>query len=179
MWVSRKKENFCREKRVAHRNQECISWYDASHSFWSASRNLWQSLSESIVVFIKSLVLLKQSLSKMRRLRSIKKWALKRVRSFLIFYVAWNSNEELARYFRNALVLPESPAKSTKALKVFITAIFKHENSMRTSETIPCFFSFLVFFPSVLSQQQEHIAARLYCPRFNLEKINSYELKVH
>ena len=83
-----------------------ISWWNASHSFWSVRRNLWRSLSESIGVFMTSLVQTTKtkSLLKMRGLRSIKKWALKRVRSFLISYVEWNLNEELARYFTNALV---------------------------------------------------------------------------
>ena len=33
-----KKRNFYREKRVAHRKQASISWWDASHSFSSVSR---------------------------------------------------------------------------------------------------------------------------------------------
>ena len=40
-------------------------------------------------------------------LQSIKKLALKRVRSFLVYYVKLNSNEKLAKYFANALVLSD------------------------------------------------------------------------
>ena len=107
MCVLRKRETFCREKRVAHRKQANISWSNASHSFWSMSRNLWQSLSESIGVFMKRLVQATKtkSLFKIRGLWSIKKWDLKKVRSFLISYVAWNSNAELLKYFRKGLVL--------------------------------------------------------------------------
>ena len=50
------KENFFRDKRVAHRKQARISWWEANHSFWSVSRNLWHSLPENIGVFIKSWV---------------------------------------------------------------------------------------------------------------------------
>ena len=116
MWVLRKRENFCREKRVARRKQASILWWDSSDSFWSVSRNLWQSLSENISIFMKSLVqsTKAKSLLKMRGLRSINKWALKRVRSFLIFYVAWNSNEELARCFKNTLVLSDRKSLQPK-----------------------------------------------------------------
>ena len=157
MCVLRKKETFCREKRVAHRKQANISWSYASHSFWSMSGNLWQSLSESIGVFMKRLVQATKtkSLFKIRGLWSIKKWDLKKVRSFLISYVAWNSNEELAKYFRKGLVLPESPTKRTKPSKMFINVIRKTENAMRPHgvswdhcyETlwnhIPCFLFFI------------------------------------
>ena len=37
-------------------------------------------------------------------------------------------------------------------------------------------FFVVVFFSSVLSQQQEYIATRLHCPRFCVERIKSYEL---
>ena len=46
-----------------------------------------------------------KSLFKIRGLWSIKKWDLKKVRSFLISYVAWNSNAKLLKYFRKGLVL--------------------------------------------------------------------------
>ena len=46
-----------------------------------------------------------KSLLKIRGLWSIKKWDLKKVRSFLISYIAWNSNAELLKYFRKGLVL--------------------------------------------------------------------------
>ena len=133
MCVLRKRETFCREKRVAHRKQANISWSNASHSFSSMSRNLWQSLSESIGVFMKSLVQATKTkcLLKILGLWSIKKWDLKKVRSFLISYVAWNSNEELVKYFRKGLVLPESPTERTKPSKMFINVIRKPENAMR------------------------------------------------
>ena len=47
----------------------------------------------------------------------------------------------------------------------------------KSAEPIPCVFSsFSKSFSSVLSQQQEHIATRLHCPCFSVERINSYEL---
>ena len=50
----------------------------------------------------------------------------------------------------------------------------------KSAEPIPCVFSsFPYSFFSVLSQQQEHIATRLHCPCFSLERINSYELFFH
>ena len=107
-------------KRVAHRKKS-ISLWDV-RSFWSVRRNLWRSLSESIGVFMTSLVQTTKtkSLLKMRGLRSIKKWALKRVRSFLISYVEWNLNEELARYFTNALVLSDRKSLPTSKNMRFI-----------------------------------------------------------
>ena len=80
--------------------------------------------------------------------KEIKKWALKRVRGFLISYAEWNLNEELARYFTNALVLSDRKGlptsknmrfiiktcrSSTKPSNVFITVIHKLENAMRPS----------------------------------------------
>ena len=55
--------------------------------------------------------------------------------------------------------------------------VFHVTNAIRPSETKPCVFSFCsssFFF--VLSQQQEHIATRLHCSRFSVEKNKSYEL---
>ena len=47
----------------------------------------------------------------------------------------------------------------------------------KSAEPIPCVFSSVSYsFSSVLSQQQEHIATRLHCPCFSVERINSYEL---
>ena len=76
-----------------------------------------------------------------------KKWALKRVKSFLISYAAWNVNKELANYFANALALSDckslptsknicfiiSICRSTKILNVFVTVILKLENAMGPS----------------------------------------------
>ena len=39
-----------------------------------------------------------------------------------------------------------------------------------------CFLFFCSSFFFVLSQQQEHIATRLHCSRFSVEKNKSYEL---
>ena len=136
-------------ERESSTQKTSISWWNASYSFWSVRRNLWRSLSESIGVCMTSLVQTTKtkSLLKMRGLRSIKKWALKRIRSFLISYVEWNLNEELARYFTNASVLsdrkghPTSKSmrfiikrcRSKKPSNVFITVILKLENAMRPS----------------------------------------------
>ena len=47
----------------------------------------------------------------------------------------------------------------------------------KSAEPIPCVFSsFSQSFSCALSQQQEHIATRLHCPCFSVERINSYEL---
>ena len=71
---------------------------------------------------------------------------------------------------------------------MFINVMRKPENAMRPHgvswdhcyETLwthtPCFLIFILFFSIVSSQQQEHIATRIHCPRFSVERINSYEL---
>ena len=59
-----------------------------------------------------------KSLLKMSGLRSIKKWTLKIVRSFLISNVALNSNEELARHFRKTFVLSDRKSLQTKETSV-------------------------------------------------------------
>lgn len=62
-------------------------------------------------------------------------------------HIGWNSNEELARYFTNSLVLSDykgiltfknilfmiKSCRSTKASRVFITVILKVKNAMRLS----------------------------------------------
>ena len=72
---------------------------------------------------------------------------MKRVRSFLISSTAWNLNEELERYFTNALISSDwkSPPTSknmrfiikkcrpTNPSNVFITIILKLENAMKPS----------------------------------------------
>ena len=127
MWVLRKRENFCREKRVAHRKQANISWWDASHSFWSLRRNLWQSLSESIGVFMTSLVQTTKtkSLLEMRGQRSIKKWALKRVRSFLISYVAWNLEVQPCKLCNNKYMIASTQRTKIKIFAFIPALIFK------------------------------------------------------
>ena len=64
----------------------------------------------------------------MRGLRSIKKWVLKRVRSFLISYVACNLKEEIVRYFTNALVLSYHKSHPTSKNMRFIIKTCRPSN---------------------------------------------------
>ena len=88
-----------------------------------------------------------KSLLKLHELWSIKKWALNRVRSFLISYVEFNLNEELTRYFTNGLLLLDRKSPPTiknicvimkacsliKSSNVIGTVTLKLENVIRPS----------------------------------------------
>ena len=113
----------------------------------SEEESLTESVQKYLCLYDKSCAdYKKKSLLKMRGLQLIKKWTLKSVRSFLISYEEWNLNEEIARYFTNALVLSDCKSlptiknmhfiiktcRSTKPSNVFITVTLKLENSMRS-----------------------------------------------
>ena len=74
----------------------------------------------NMIFNIKSLVQAPKtkSLLKMSALRSIKKWTLKMLKSFLISNLAGNSNEKLARHFRNTFVLSDRKSLQTKETSV-------------------------------------------------------------
>ena len=136
MKVLRKRENFCREKRVAHRNKQ--AFHDGTQ-FTAFNQWVWifsRAYRKYRCLYEKSCAGYKNKFFAEYVWAAVdKEIGFEKGRTFLISYVAQNSNEELARYLWNGLVLPESPTNRSKPLKVFVTVVRKLED---TNESLWC-----------------------------------------
>ena len=104
--MSRKRDNFCREKRAAHRKQAGISWWDThvtAFDHWVGIFGI-ACLKVSVSLYKKSCAGYKNKAFVENACATVdKEMGFEEGKEFFFSYVAWNSNEELTRYFRNIL----------------------------------------------------------------------------